>query len=46
VLLSACISGGGLYVLSVQATPEQWTRNGGGALVEITYVESASDCSA
>lgn len=27
VLISACISGGGLYVLSVEATAEQWTRN-------------------
>lgn len=28
VLISACISGGGLYVLSVEANAEQWGRNG------------------
>lgn len=28
VLIGACISGGGLYVLSVEATAEQWSKNG------------------
>lgn len=28
VLIGACISGGGLYVLSVEASADQWSRNG------------------
>ena len=28
MLISACISGGGLHVLSVEATADQWGRNG------------------
>ena len=27
MLISACISGGGLYVLSVEATVAQWEKN-------------------
>ena len=27
ILISACISGGGLYVFSAEATAAQWSRN-------------------
>lgn len=39
VLIGACISGGGLYVLSVEATAEQWSRNGDALKAVLTSFE-------